>query len=199
MNHSKRWVRSWGQASFLGGAVASILLGGCSLLFDSASATDGGTAGDSRVGADGGQVTDAQVQVVDGNVGDAAVTVDDAGNPVVMVTLTVVCPAQAEVQDLACKCELTDSQGGGDVSPLSFGTKVCSLDATSNTSVMFKATTTKTTGDISEVCSDFTWSVTSGGTTISCASVIECMATISAPSAIRAECAAVFFLSPEGN
>ena len=55
MNQSKRWVWSASRASVLAGAVAAVLLGGCSLLFESGSAAeDGGLRDDSGLIIDAG-------------------------------------------------------------------------------------------------------------------------------------------------
>ncbi|MBL4633364.1 MAG: hypothetical protein JKY56_05805, partial [Kofleriaceae bacterium] len=182
-------------ASFLAGAVAAILLGGCSLLFESSSAAqdgglrddsgliidagivgDGGSGGDSGASADGGPSADAAVV-------DAAVSLDDAGNPPVTVTFTV--PCQSLVDSAQCKCELMSDDGTTSFGPVS-DNAVCTRMVASGTQVRFSATVTKIGSDISARCQPFEW--VSGNTAVTTCNSDECTFAISSDTTVRASC-----------
>ncbi len=198
MNQTKRWIGAGSWASFTGGAVAFILLGGCSLLFESASAgEDGGLRDDSGLGIDAGNTGDSDSGVGEdggGQVVDAAVTpdaeLDDAGNPLVTVTFTVQCPTNIDVPGLVCKCDLnanTDTSSSGDAE--------CALNAVSiDTGFMFTATTTKTAGEATSVCQGFGWSV--GGGIIPSCTLATCAIPVSSTTAVTAKCNDEDFLVP---
>ncbi len=195
MSHSKRWVRSWRQASFLGGAVASILLGGCSLLFESGSTSadgglrddsgvtiDAGTAGDSGIGEDGGSpVVDAATVNPDAELGDG-------GNPLplVTVTFTVKCPTKSD-PSLACICQLTSSPDVVLSTTVSMGNVTCTLDVQSGSSVEFRATTTKQGTNGATQCQSFTW--TPSNIDDVCIAPSICTSTITTGIQVDASCA----------
>lgn len=194
MNQSKRWIWSASRASLLGGAVAAILLGGCSLLFESGSTSedgglrddsglriDSGTTGDGGPGgADSGQTVDAQV--IDSGV---AVNVDAAGDQ--LVTFTVQCPSL--VNGVQCKCELTTANNGTTSTSSGSDDAVCTRMVANGTPVTFDAIVTRPGNSAPLQCELFGWSPSSIDGAPSCSpSLSTCTATISSGVTVSANC-----------